>query len=99
MVLSSIKVSTNMDLETKQQFIKDVITECEKVLGENCGNRCAKYCKEYLDSKDGQDLDAKGKLESNLGSSIKSLTNTHFPNATPRLDDLLQVHQDGPQQS
>lgn len=53
-----------MDLETKQQFIKDVIAECEKVLGENSGNRCAKYCKEFLDSKDGQDLDAKGKLPS-----------------------------------
>ncbi|KAL3790386.1 hypothetical protein ACHAWO_011601 [Cyclotella atomus] len=59
MVISSINVSSNMDLETKQQFIKDVIAECEKVLGENSGNRCAKYCKEFLDSKDGQDLDAK----------------------------------------
>jgi hypothetical protein len=61
MVLSTINVSSNMDLETKQQFVNDVIAECEKVLGENSGNRCAKYCKEYLDSKDGQDLDAKGK--------------------------------------
>jgi hypothetical protein len=61
MVLSTINVSSNMDLEGKQQFVKDVIAECEKVLGENSSNRCAKYCKEYLDSKDGQDLDAKGK--------------------------------------
>jgi hypothetical protein len=50
MVLSSINVSSNVDLETKQQFMKDVIAECKKVIGENSGNRCAKYCKEYLDS-------------------------------------------------
>ena len=51
-----------MDLETKQQFVKDVIAECDKVLTENSGNRCAKYCKDYLGSTDGADLDSKGKL-------------------------------------
>jgi hypothetical protein len=62
MAISTTNVSSNMDLETQQQFIKDVIAGCEKVLVENSGNRCAKYCKEYLESKDGKDLDAKGKL-------------------------------------
>ena len=62
MTISTVNVSSNMDLETKHQFIKDVIAECEKVLVENTGNRCAKYCKEYLASSDGKDLDSKGKM-------------------------------------
>ena len=62
MAISTVNVSSNMDLETKHQFIKDVIAECEKVLVENTGNRCAKYCKEYLASSDGKDMDSRGKM-------------------------------------
>jgi len=58
MAISIANVSSEMDIDTKKQFIKDVIAECDKVLEENEGNRCAKYCKEYLESKDGKDLDS-----------------------------------------
>jgi hypothetical protein len=62
MAIATTNVSVDMDLETKQEFIQDLIVECDKVLAENPENRCAKYCKEYLGSKEGQDLDAKGTL-------------------------------------
>ena len=92
MVLSTVNISSNMDLETKQQFMKDVIAECDKVLTENSGNRCAKYCKDYLESKDGANLDSKGKL-TDLLLLLKSLdieTNSLAPcNSPTRLDDLF----------
>ena len=87
-----------MDIETKQQFIKDVIAECETVLKENSGNRCAKYCKEYLDSKDGKDLDAKGKTfkHSPMQYIIRQYSYLYYSCHCFRLDDLLQVHQNWP---
>ena len=88
-----------MDLETKHQFIKDVIAECEKVLVENTGNRCAKYCKEYLASSDGKDLDSKGKMNNPVPPFFQVALNnglTRMLLSNYRLDDFLQVHQNRP---
>jgi hypothetical protein len=42
---------TSMDIETIQQFIKDLIAEYEKVLDYNAGNCCVKYCRSTLDRR------------------------------------------------
>mmetsp|Transcript_4242 Transcript_4242/g.8074 ORF Transcript_4242/g.8074 Transcript_4242/m.8074 type:complete len:388 (+) Transcript_4242:92-1255(+) len=59
MVLSTANLTVDMDIDTKHQFINDVIAECKSVLEENPGNRCAKYCLEYLNSEEGKNLDSK----------------------------------------
>mmetsp|Transcript_20748 Transcript_20748/g.43220 ORF Transcript_20748/g.43220 Transcript_20748/m.43220 type:complete len:388 (-) Transcript_20748:2368-3531(-) len=59
MVLSTANLTVDMDIDTKQQFINDIIAECKSVLEENPGNRCAKYCLEYLNSEEGKNLDSK----------------------------------------
>jgi len=43
----------------KDKFVQELVAECSEVLKSNPGNRCAKYCKEYLESNDGKNLDAK----------------------------------------
>jgi len=59
MVLSTANLTVDMDIDTKHQFINVVIAECKSVLEENPGNRCAKYCLEYLNSEEGKNLDSK----------------------------------------
>ncbi len=62
MALSTAHLSVEMDIDTKQQFIKDVIAECKNILAENPGNRCVKYCLDYLNSDEGKNLDSKGEI-------------------------------------
>lgn len=60
MPISTSNLSVDMDIKTKHQFTDDIIAECKHVLEGNPGNRCAKYCMEYLGSEDGKNLDSKG---------------------------------------
>lgn len=59
MAISALKISVDMGDEAKDKFIQELVAECEEVLKSNPGNRCAKYCKEYLGS-DGKGLSVEG---------------------------------------
>lgn len=48
-----------MDNEAKNKFLQELVAECAEVLKSNPGNRCAKYCKDYLESDEGKGLAAK----------------------------------------
>lgn len=61
MTISISDLSVDMGSESKDKFVADLVAECGKVLEENSGNRCAKYCKKYLESEEGKNLDGNGK--------------------------------------
>ena len=60
MAISSSLLSSDMDNEAKNKFLQELVAECAEVLKSNPGNRCAKYCKDYLESDEGKGLAAKG---------------------------------------
>jgi len=60
----SITLSADMDNESKDKFIQELIAECSEVSKSNPDNRCVKYCKEYLESDEGKGLDVKGECQS-----------------------------------
>eukprot|EP00579_Thalassiosira_antarctica_P009716 CAMPEP_0201919276 /NCGR_PEP_ID=MMETSP0903-20130614/8227_1 /ASSEMBLY_ACC=CAM_ASM_000552 /TAXON_ID=420261 /ORGANISM="Thalassiosira antarctica, Strain CCMP982" /LENGTH=386 /DNA_ID=CAMNT_0048455781 /DNA_START=75 /DNA_END=1235 /DNA_ORIENTATION=- len=59
MAITNLNLSADMDNEAKDKFVQELVAECSEVLKSNPHNRCAKYCKEYLESDDGKGLDAK----------------------------------------
>lgn len=61
MAISSLNLSSDMDNDAKEKFIQELKAECSEVLKWNPGNRCVKYCKDYLESDEGKGLDSKGK--------------------------------------
>ena len=63
MALSSLNLSVDMDDGAKAKFIQELVGECMNVLKSNPGNRCAKFCQEYLLESEGNGLDAKGKRD------------------------------------
>ena len=63
MVITILNLSADMDDEAKDKFVQELVAECSEVVKSNPDNRCAKYCKEYLESDDGKGLDAKGKYK------------------------------------
>ena len=65
MVITTL-LSVDMDNEAKEKFVQELVAECSEVLKSNSDNRCARYCKEYLESDEGKGLDAKGKLKVSL---------------------------------
>ena len=63
-----------MDDEAKDKFVQELVAECSEVVKSNPDNRCAKYCKEYLESDEGKGLDAKGKYKVSFNWSLYSYT-------------------------
>ena len=74
-MISASNLSVDIDIEIKQHFIEDLITECKKVPQENPGNRCAKFCEQYLSTKEGKSLDGQGKCEQGTVINVGILLN------------------------
>ena len=96
----AITTFATLDMD-KDKFVQELVAECSEVLKSNPGNRCAKYCKEYLESSEGKNLDAKGECMKHhpIEAFIQRfLSRSHFialVSIQNRFDDLLQVCQNG----
>jgi len=66
MAISSALLSSDMSNEDKAKFLQELVSECVEVLKTNPNNRCAKYCKEYIESDEG-----KGKTAADLAVFYK----------------------------
>ena len=64
-------LSVDMDNEAKAKFVQELAAECAEVLKSNPGNRCAKYCKEYLESGEGKGLDASGQFKVSPNEALR----------------------------
>ena len=58
----AITTLATLDMD-KDKFVQELVAECSEVLKSNPGNRCAKYCKDYLESGEGKGLNASGQFK------------------------------------
>jgi len=100
---TSSLIAADMNAETLETLKSMLVSKCLDILKDHPGNRCCKYCIEYIQSEEGKSLSNEGLLcfyfshlyfiESKYPRYVISFFSHLLVLVFYRLDNLLSMHQ------